>query len=141
MTPLLDAVPFARTLGIEFTSVTPASAVAVLPDNPALHNHVAGPHAGALFSLAETASGAIVLAAFGHVLDRAVPLAVRASIAYSKLAMGTVTATATLARPAADVLAELDSGTRPEFDVLVTIANSDGKQTAEMSVTWTLRPM
>jgi uncharacterized protein (TIGR00369 family) len=141
MTPLLDAVPFARTLGIEFTAVTETSAVAVLPDDSRLHNHVAGPHAGALFSLGETASGAIVLAAFGHVLDRAVPLAVRASIAYSKLARGTVTATATLATPAASVVAELEAGQRPEFDVLISIANAEGIQTAQMTVTWTLRPM
>jgi acyl-coenzyme A thioesterase PaaI-like protein len=140
MTPLLDAVPFARTLGITFTSVTPTSAVAVLADDPRLHNHVGGPHAGAAFSLAETASGAIVLAAFGPVLDRAVPLAVRASIGYQKLAMGTITAHAALVRPAAEVLAELDSGTRPEFDVLIKLMNADGVQTAEMTVTWTLRP-
>jgi acyl-coenzyme A thioesterase PaaI-like protein len=139
MTPLLDVVPFARTLGIAFTSVTPTSAVAVLADDPRLHNHVGGPHAGALFSLAETASGAVVLAAFGSALDRAVPLAVRASIGYSKLALGTVTAHATLARPATEVLAELDAGTRPEFDVLVQLTNAEGVQTAEMTVTWTLR--
>lgn len=141
MTPLLDAVPFARTLGIEFISVTPDSAVAVLPDDARLHNHVGGPHAGALFSLAETASGAIVLAAFGDVLDRAVPLAVRASIGYSKLAMGTVTATGVLNRAASDVIAELDAGSRPEFDVDVSIARADGTETARMTVTWTLRPM
>ena len=140
MTPLLDAVPFARTLGITFTSVTPTSAVAVLLDDPRLHNHVGGPHAGALFSLAETTSGAIVLAAFGHVLDRAVPLAVRATIGYSKLAMGTVTAHATLVRPASETITTLDSGTRPEFDVLIKLENEEGLQTAEMTVTWTLRP-
>jgi acyl-coenzyme A thioesterase PaaI-like protein len=140
MTPLLDAVPFARTLGIAFTSVTPTSAVAVLADDPRLHNHVGGPHAGAIFSLAETASGAIVLAAFGSTLDRAVPLAVRATIGYQKLAMGAVTAHASLARPADEVIAELDAGTRPEFDVLIKLENAGGVQTAEMTVTWTLRP-
>ncbi|HCT76488.1 MAG TPA: DUF4442 domain-containing protein [Micromonosporaceae bacterium] len=140
MTPLVDVVPFARTLGITFTSVTPTSAVAVLTDDDRLHNHVGGPHAGAMFSLAETASGAIVLAAFGEQLHRATPLAVRAGISYQKLAMGTVTAHATLARPAAEVIAELDAGSRPEFDVLIKIENADGVQTAEMTVTWTLRP-
>ena len=140
MTPLLDAVPFARTLGIAFTSVTPTSAVAVLADDQRLHNHVGGPHAGAIFSLAETTSGAIVLAAFGTVLHRAVPLAVRACIGYQKLALGTITAHATLARPASEVIAELDAGTRPEFDVLIKLENADGVQTAEMTVTWTLRP-
>jgi len=140
MTPLLDAVPFARTLGISFTSVTPDSAVAVLPDATALHNHVGGPHAGAMFSLAETASGAIVLAAFASHLHLATPLAVRARIEYAKLAMGTVTATARLARPAAEVVTELEAGSRPEFDVKIVISNTDGVTTGEMTVTWTLRP-
>ena len=140
MTPLLDVVPFARTLGIRFESVTPTSAVAVLPDTAEHHNHLGGPHAGALFTLAETASGAIVLAAFSSALDRAVPLAVRATIKYQKLAMGTVSAHASLQRPADAVLAELDAGQRPEFDVLVTLRNAEGTPTAEMTVTWTLRP-
>src|SRR5262245_17432642 len=131
MTPLLDAVPFARTLGINFTTVTPDMAVAVLPDATALHNHVGGPHAGAMFSLAETASGAIVLAAFGTHLHLATPLAVRAAIQYVKLAMGTVTATARLARSAADVVAELEAGQRPEFDVEIEIANADGVTTGQ----------
>ncbi|HEY0696517.1 MAG TPA: DUF4442 domain-containing protein, partial [Micromonospora sp.] len=93
-----------------------------------------------MFTLGETASGAVVLAAFGHLLDRAVPLAVRADIAYRKLAMGAVTATARLDRPAAEVVAELDAGTRPEFPVRVEIATADGTVTGEMTVVWTLRP-
>lgn len=137
---LLATVPMARTLGIEFGDVTPERAVARLPDQPALHNHVAGPHAGALFTLGESASGAIVLAAFGDLLGRAVPLAVRADIAYRKLARGAVTATAVLSRPAAEVTAELDTGQRPEFTVAVTIESADGTVTTEMTVTWTLRP-
>lgn len=137
---LLSTVPMARTMGIEFGDITPERAVARLPDQPALHNHVAGPHAGALFTLGESASGAVVLAAFGDLLGRAVPLAVRAGIAYRKLARGTVTATAVLGRPAAEVTAELDAGQRPEFTVDVTIESADGTVTTEMTVTWTLRP-
>lgn len=130
----------ARTLGIEFGDVTPQRAVARLPDQPALHNHVGGPHAGALFTHGESASGAVVLAAFGEQLARAVPLAVRADITYRKLARGAVTATAVLGRPAAEVTAELDAGQRPEFGVAVTIECADGTAAAEMTVIWTLRP-
>ncbi|GAA1362074.1 DUF4442 domain-containing protein [Catellatospora chokoriensis] len=141
---LLGTVPFARTLGIRFTEITVDAdgvrAVATLPDDPAVHNHVGGPHAGAMFSLGETASGAIVLAAFGDQLHRATPLAVRAGIAYQKLAMGVVSATATLSRPPADVVAELDAGQRPEFEVNVVIANAEGITTGELAITWTLRP-
>ncbi|MEU2563840.1 DUF4442 domain-containing protein [Streptomyces longispororuber] len=137
---LAATVPMARTLNLEFVETTPERAVVVLPDQGDYHNHVGGPHAGAMFTLGESASGAIVLAAFGDQLSRAVPLAVRADIAYKKLAMGTVKATATLGRPAAEVVAELDAGRRPEFPVWIDITREDGAVTGEMSVTWTLRP-
>lgn len=68
------------------------------------------------------------------------PLAVSAQIAYKKLAKGEVTATATLGRPIAEIIAELDAGKRPEFPVTVEITRADGAVTGEMSVLWTLRP-
>ncbi|MEU1288976.1 DUF4442 domain-containing protein [Kitasatospora sp. NPDC005856] len=135
-----DTVPMAHTLNLEYLETTPERAVLRLPDQPAYHNHVGGPHAGAMFTLAESASGCIVLAAFGDQLSRAVPLAVNAEIAYKKLAMGAVTATALLGRPAAEVVAELDAGGRPEFPVTVEITRADGAVTGVMTVTWTLRP-
>ncbi|MET9909630.1 DUF4442 domain-containing protein [Streptomyces sp. NPDC006476] len=137
---LAATVPMARTLNLEFLETTPEKAVVTLPDQGEYHNHVGGPHAGAMFTLGETASGAIVLAAFGDQLARAVPLAVSAEIGYRKLAMGAVTATATLGRPAIDVVAELDAGQRPEFPVSIEIRRSDGAVTGEMTVVWTLRP-
>ncbi|MFD7701863.1 DUF4442 domain-containing protein [Streptomyces caelestis] len=137
---LAATVPMARTLDLQFLETTPERAVVALPDQADYHNHVGGPHAGAMFTLGESASGAIVLAAFGDQLARAVPLAVRAEIAYKKLAMGPVTATATLGRPAAEVVAELDEGARPEFPVSIAIRREDGAVTGEMTVVWTLRP-
>jgi acyl-coenzyme A thioesterase PaaI-like protein len=142
---LLEAVPFARTLGIEFVEVAPEAeggvrAVVRLPDIPEHHNHVGGPHAGAMFTLGETASGAVVIAAFGPVLDRAVPLAVTASITYRKVALGAVRATARLGRPPAEVIAELDAGKRPEFPVEVEIGTEDDTVTTELTVIWTLLP-
>ncbi|QRX95839.1 DUF4442 domain-containing protein [Streptomyces noursei] len=137
---LATTVPMVRTLNLEFLEVTPERAVLRLPDQPEYHNHIAGPHAGAMFTLAESASGAIVLSAFGDQLSRAVPLAVRAEIGYKKLAKGAVTATATLGRPIAEVIAELDAGQRPEFPVSIAIQREDEAVTGEMTVVWTLRP-
>ncbi|MCQ9179146.1 DUF4442 domain-containing protein [Streptomyces sp. IBSBF 2953] len=137
---LAATVPMARTLNLQFIEAGPEKAVVALPDQGEFHNHVGGPHAGAMFTLGESASGAIVLAAFGDQLSRAVPLAVGAEIAYRKLAMGVVTATATLGRPAAEVVAQLDAGERPEFPVAIEIRRADGAVTGEMTVTWTLRP-
>lgn len=81
-------VPMVRTLNLEFLESTAERAVVRLPDQTDFHNHLGGPHAGAMFTLAESASGAIVIAAFGDQLTRAVPLAVKAEIGYQKLAMG-----------------------------------------------------
>jgi acyl-coenzyme A thioesterase PaaI-like protein len=141
---LISAVPFARTVGIEIVDVVVEGddiwAMATLPDEERLHNHVAGPHAGALFALGETASGAVVMAAFGPHLALGTPLAVRADIAYKKLAVGEVRATARLGRDVGAVLAELGSGERPEFPVIVEITRADGAVTTEMTVVWTIRP-
>jgi acyl-coenzyme A thioesterase PaaI-like protein len=137
---LADTVPMVRTLNLAYLETTPERAVLQLPDQPEYRNHVGGPHAGAMFTLGESASGAIVLAAFGDQLSRAVPLPVNADIAFKKVAKGTVTATATLGRPIAEVVAELDAGQRPEFPVAVEITREDGAVTTVMSVLWTLRP-
>jgi acyl-coenzyme A thioesterase PaaI-like protein len=137
---LAATVPMVRTLNLEFLQVAPEQAVLRLPDEPDFHNHLGGPHAGAMFTLAESASGAVVLAAFGDQLSRSVPLPVRAEIAYRKVARGSVTATATLGRSIPDVVAALDAGRRPEFPVAVTIQREDGAVTGAVTVVWTLRP-
>ncbi|MER6675415.1 DUF4442 domain-containing protein [Streptomyces sp. NPDC000983] len=137
---LAATVPMVRTLNLEYRETTPEKAVLVLPDQDEYRNHVGGPHAGAMFTLGESASGAIVLAAFGDQLSRAVPLPVTAEIAFKKIALGSVTATATLGRPIDEVVAELDAGKRPEFPVGVAIQREDGAVTTEMTVVWTLRP-
>ncbi|MDI2129814.1 DUF4442 domain-containing protein [Yinghuangia seranimata] len=137
---LRQSVPMVRTLGLEFVELSRERAVLRLPDQPDYHNHLAGPHAGAMFTLAESASGAIVIAAFGDLLGRAVPLAVNAEIQYRKFAKGTVLAEARLGRPIEDVVAELDKGERPEFPVAIEIRMEDGTPTAEMTVLWTLKP-
>ncbi len=137
---MTQTVPWVRAAGITFGEASGTRVVAHLPDAPQGHNHVGGPHAAMIFGLGETASGAVGLAAFAATMERATPLVVRSEIAYVKLAKGPLTATATLERPAAEVLAELDAGTRPEFTVGVSITDAQGRETSRMSVVWTLRP-
>ncbi|SDH22987.1 Acyl-coenzyme A thioesterase PaaI, contains HGG motif [Lentzea fradiae] len=136
-----QAVPYVKTTGIEFEEVSAGRVIASLPDDPELRNHIGGPHAAMMFGLAETASGAVVMASFAEHLGKATPLAVRAEIAYKKVAMGVVRAEAVLGRAAEEVLAELESGVRPEFPVTVTITNAEGVTTGEMTVLWTLKPV
>ncbi|MFD9703147.1 DUF4442 domain-containing protein [Lentzea sp. NPDC059081] len=135
-----QAVPYVKTTGIEFEEVSTGRVVVSLPDQPTLHNHIGGPHAAVMFGLGESASGAVVMAAFSSHLGKATPLAVRADISYKKIATGVLRAEAVLGRSADDVLAELESGTRPEFPVTITITNAEGVTTGEMTVVWTLKP-
>jgi acyl-coenzyme A thioesterase PaaI-like protein len=136
---LIAAVPLVRTMNIQFDELSADRAVLSLPDNPDFHNHAGGPHAGAIFSLGESASGAIVIAAFQEQLARSLPLAGDAKIEYKALAMGDVSAEAVLGKDPAEVVAELDSGQNGRFPVAVTLRNSEGKVCAEMTVTWVLR--
>ena len=141
---LPQLVPFVGTMRLEFVSLDDESAVLRLPDDPTTRNHVGGQHAGAVFTLGETAAGALVLRHFGEQLERVTPLAVEATIRYLSLSKGTVTATATTAADPSGVLAELDAGTRPEFDVDVVLYSDAVEEplepTAAMTVRWTLRP-
>lgn len=135
-----QTVPWVGTVGIEFVEVTPDRVVLRLPDDPALRNHVGGPHAAMIFGVGETATGAVTLAAFASTMERATPLPVRSEIAYQRIARGPLTAVAVLGRPAEEVITELESGSRPEFDIDVTITDGEGRETTRMTVVWTLRP-
>jgi len=132
-------VPMVGTLSLEFVELDAKTAVMRMPDQQPYHNHIGGPHAGAMFTLGESASGALVLGNFADHLGQVVPLAVEANIKYRKVAMGPVIATAIMTRTVEEVLAELESGTRPEFRVDITIATEDGTVTGEMYVVWTLK--
>ena len=138
---LSAAVPFVRTLGLEYLELSAERAVLRLPDEPSFHNHVGGPHAGAIFTLAESASGAVVIGSFSDLLGSVTPLAASAEIAYRKLAKGPVTAEARLGRPAEEVRRELaETGTTVQFPVAVVVRTEDGTETAQMTVSWALRP-
>jgi len=137
---LSQAVPLIRTLGLEYLELSADRALLRLPDRTDLHNHVGGPHAGAMFTLGESATGAVVIGSFADLLDRFTPLAAEAKIRYRALAMGPVTAEARLSRPGADIRADLDTAGKVRFDVDVVIRDEAGTTTGEMTVSWALRP-
>ena len=134
-------VPFVKTLGLEYLELGEGRAVLRLSDDPAFHNHVGGPHAGAIFTLAESASGAVVIGSFEDLLGQVTPLAASAEISYTKLQKGPVAAEATLGRPAADVRAELaETGRTVQFPVAVQMRDEAGNDTSHMTISWALRP-
>src|SRR5262245_1849283 len=116
---MTQAVPFAGHLGLEITSVGEGEAVVLLPERPELLNHVGSQHAGSLFTVAETASGAAFVGAFAERLGEVTPLARSAEISYEKIAQGPIEAHGRLGVPAAEALATLDSEGKVEFPCIV----------------------
>ena len=135
------AVPMVGTLNIEFLSLEPQRVVLRLPDQQPYHNHIGGLHAGAMFTLAETATGAIVLGNFGMHMDRAVPLAVESTIRYKKIAKGPIYAEALMHETPESIMERLDAGERPEWTIEVSLAMEDWTVTGEASFLWTLKPL
>ena len=138
--PLMhQLVPMVETLGLEYVEVSTDRAVVVLRDNPAYRNHVGGPHAAASFAVAESATGAIAVAAFGDLLDRAVLLPTTATMDYLAVAMGDLTATAEIVGDVVVAREEFEAGKRPQFDIVAEITDTQGVTTGRLRATWTLK--
>jgi uncharacterized protein (TIGR00369 family) len=133
------AVPFIAHLGIEVTAMSEGEATALLPDRPELKNHVGSQHAGALFAVAETASGAAFVGAFALRMGDVTPLARNAEIAYVKVARGPIEARARLGMPADEALAKLDADGRIDFSVEVEMTDGEGDTVATATVGWNVK--
>ncbi len=136
---MTQAVPFAGHLGLEITNIAPGEATVRLPERTELTNHVSSQHAGALFTVAETASGAAFVGAFAERLGEVTPLARSAEISYEKIAKGPIEAKAKLGVPAADALATLDAEGKVVFPCEIELTDADGQRVATATVQWHVR--
>jgi uncharacterized protein (TIGR00369 family) len=134
-----QVVPFVGYLDLRIESIVAGEATVVLPDKPELKNHVGSQHAGALFTVAETASGAAFVGAFAERMGEVRPLARSAEISYEKIAKGEVTARARLGVPAAEALATLDSEGVVQFPCEIELSDGDGATVATATVRWHVR--
>lgn len=133
------AVPFAKHAGVELVEIAPGKGVARLDESATSVNHIGSQHAGALFTLGETASGAAMAGTFAELLANIRPVASHASIDYKKLARGSITAIAVTADDPALLLATLQSARKVVFDIAVTLTNEAGVTVGTMSVQWQVR--
>jgi uncharacterized protein (TIGR00369 family) len=133
------AVPFAGHLNLEITSVSEGEAVVVLPERQELSNHVGSQHAGALFTAAETASGAAFVGAFAARMADVTPLARSAEISYDKIAKGPITATAVLGIGQTEALQKLDADGKVEFPCEIELTDASGAPVATATVRWHVR--
>jgi len=136
---MTQAVPFAGHLGLEITSVAPGEAVVVLPERDELKNHVGSQHAGALFTAAETASGAAFVGAFAERMGDVTPLARGDEISYEKIAKGPIEARARLGVPAEEALATLDAEGKVVFPCEIELFDGEDRRIATATVQWHVR--
>ncbi|MFN8163560.1 MAG: DUF4442 domain-containing protein [Solirubrobacterales bacterium] len=132
------AVPFVGHLDLEITSIAEGEAVVRLPERPELRNHVGTQHAGALFTVAETASGAAFVGAFAERIGDLTPLVRSAEIAYEKAAQGPIEATARLGIDQGEALATLDAEGMVEFPCEIELTDEAGTRVATATVRWHL---
>jgi acyl-coenzyme A thioesterase PaaI-like protein len=134
--------PFARTLAPHVISVG-AGEVDIEADVPATwNNHMGGPHAAALFGLAETAAAGIVVSVFEDLVGSgAIPMVKSAEITYTSVAYGHVSAHASFSGDEAGVRSSLEQRGVAVFPVDVTISNADGVETARMTAQMALKRM
>jgi uncharacterized protein (TIGR00369 family) len=136
---MTQAVPFAGHLGLEITSVGDGVATVRLPERDELKNHVGSQHAGALFTVAETASGAAFVGAFAERMGEVTPLARNAEISFEKIAKGPIDATATLGVDKDEALATLDAEGKVVFPCEVELRDSENQRVASATVHWHVR--
>jgi acyl-coenzyme A thioesterase PaaI-like protein len=136
---MTQAVPFAGYLGLEITSVAAGKATVVLPERAELTNHVGSQHAGALFTAAETASGAAFVGAFAERMGEVTPLARNAEISYEKIAKGPIEAKATLGVDSSEALATLDAEGKVVFPCEIELTDSADQRVATATVQWHVR--
>lgn len=140
-TQLATSVPFASHVGVEITEVSDGRATARLAQAPTTINHIGTQHAGALFTLGEAASGAVMAGSFAQRLASVRPVARAAEIRYLRIAKGTITAQGTLSRKAAELTALLDAEGKVAFDVDVSLRDEAGEEVAVMKVAWHLKKL
>jgi len=132
-------VPYAKHTGIELLVIADGHGVAKLPDRHETQNHMGSQHAGALFTLAEAASGAASVSLFADKVALIKAAITRADIKYLRSARGAVRAEGHLRIPASDVLATFTNDGRVDFTVDVTLTDSKDREVATMEVSWSIK--
>jgi acyl-coenzyme A thioesterase PaaI-like protein len=133
------AVPFARHAGVKLTHVEEGLARAMLEQTSSSVNHIGTQHAGALFTLGETASGGAMAGVFADRILSVRPIAGEAQVRYTRLAKGLIMAEARVVGARDVLIATLERDKKVAFDVTVAMSDAEGKEVATMRVSWTVK--
>ena len=131
---LRRAVPFTRTAGLDFVSMTPGQVEIAISNHKRVQNHIGGVHASAMNLLAETATGMVVGM---NVRDDCLPLAKELKMAFRKRATGSLRAVATLTDEQRAAMQDSDKG---EVKVSVTVTDEAGINPVDCEFIWAWIP-
>ena len=131
-------VPFIDTVGLRIDAVGPGTATATLPARRAVNNHMGTAHAGAVYTLGESASGAVVLGLLGDQLPGIFIALKSAAVTHLKARPGDVEARAMLVGEPAAVRSSYEATGKVDFDVAVSLL-VEGVETARVVYTWAAR--
>lgn len=139
-TQFQNAIPLVNTLGIEVTDINAGTGEARLAVRPEIANHLGALHAGAIFTLAETASGAAMAGALGAKVFELRSVAATSTISYKKLAKGLISAKGKTSIPADEINKILRDEGKVRFAVDVELFDEEGDIVAVVSVDWHVSP-
>lgn len=135
---MMDTLPFVRLLGITIDAIGPGTAEVSMPSDEKLNNHLGTSHAGALFTLAETASGAAMAGGFADLIMGLRPVAKESRIQYLKVAKGATRASGRVPGDIGALKAQLKAEGKIAFPVEVDIIDAEGTLAAKVQVDWYL---
>jgi acyl-coenzyme A thioesterase PaaI-like protein len=101
-----------------------------------LSNHLGSVHAGAIFTLGETASGAAMIGAFAQMATMIRPVATSAKISYLKLGRGAIKALARTDASGTDLRHQLHANGLATFEVNVDVQDARDRVIAQVIVSW-----
>lgn len=134
-----ENVPYAKHSGIELLEIADGHGSAQLPDWRETQNHMGTQHAGALFTLAEAASGAASVSLFADKVLMVKAAISSATIEYLRGARGVIRAFGELQRPGEEILAEFNQEGRVNYTVNVRLLDSKDREVAKMEVHWSVQ--
>lgn len=137
-TMLTDMIPFIRTVGLKLDDVGQGVAIATLPSRVQVQNHLGTAHAGAVYTLGESASGGVVLSLFADLLPGVFIALKSATVSHLMATPGDVKAHARLDGIPRVVRESYEADGRVDFDVVVDMSVGE-VATARVVYTWAVR--
>lgn len=135
---MIDTLPFARLLGIQIDELGPDGSRVSMPEDPKLNNHLGSHHAGATFTLAETASGAAMVGGFAGLISTLRPVVKEARIQYLQITKGASHAIGKIPGDLAALKQALASDGKIDFVVEVDVLDAQDTLVAQAQVDWYL---